>query len=69
MHIPNATVAMRQCLDRIHNERYDVIAWRKLLLHLSHDFPIGTVRGLWQAALILFPTSRCFVNAYVQREV
>lgn len=65
----NATNAMRQCLDRIYNNRYDVIAWRKVLLYLSRDFPIGAVRHLWQAALILFPTSRCLVNEYVQREV
>lgn len=67
LRVPNATLAVMGYTQRIHDNVYDTEAWQRLFTAIG-QFPIASVRQVWQAALHTFPTSATLAVEYLRRE-
>ncbi|EPY20673.1 hypothetical protein STCU_08889 [Strigomonas culicis] len=68
LSVPNPTVSMIADMQLLHESRYDVVAWKRLLDALD-DFPIASVRGVYHVALHYFPSSAVLVRRYLDKEI
>lgn len=68
LRVPNATTGIQLQLQRIYDDTYHTLAWLQLL-HKMMDFPVASVRSVWQAALYHFPTAAPLACVYLRLEL